>query len=98
MDLKAYFRKIRDYEQTLPEPFVVIVSEQTDDGGQAGILTEAPRYLAAKMVVERRARVASDEETKAFHEAQAEARQAAEQLAAASRMHITVVPPRPVSQ
>jgi hypothetical protein len=98
MDLKAYFRKIREIEQALPEPFVVIVSEPTDDGGQAGIMTEVPRYLAAKMVVERRAQVASDAEAKAFHEAQAEARQAAEQLAAASRMQITVVPPRAVSQ
>ncbi|HZT34210.1 MAG TPA: hypothetical protein VFA33_30240 [Bryobacteraceae bacterium] len=98
MDLKAYFRQIRQIEQGLEDPFVVIVSEPTDDGGQAGIRTEVPRYIAAKMMVERRARLASAEEARRFREEQTEARRAAEQLAAASRMQFTIAPAKPGKQ
>lgn len=94
MDLRAYFRQIREIEQGLSDPFVVIVSEQTDDGGEAGVRTEVSRYLAAKSVVERRARLATPEEAEAFRAEQAAARQAAEDLAAVGRMHITVLPSR----
>ncbi len=91
MDLKAYYQKIRDMEGQLPEPCVV-VSVETADGGKAGVRTEVSRQVAARMVVEGRARVASEEETREFVEQKLEAKRVADQLAAASRMQVTVVP------
>ncbi len=91
MDLKAYYQKIREIEGRLPEPCVV-VSVETSDGGKAGVKTEVSRQVAARMVVEGRARVANEEETREFVEQKLEAKRVADQLAAASRMQVTVVP------
>ncbi|MGO9094405.1 MAG: hypothetical protein ACLQGV_04215 [Bryobacteraceae bacterium] len=91
MDLKVYYQKIRQIEASLAEAFVVVASLDTPDGGRAGVLTEAARRVAAKMIVEGRARLASAEETAEHRERAAEAKRAAEQIAAAGRMQITVV-------
>ncbi len=91
MDLKGYYRKRREMEVRLPEPCVV-VSLETSDGGRAGVRTEVRRAVAAKMIVEGMAREATAEETEEFRAEKAEARRAAEELAAASRMQVTVVP------
>ncbi|MCC7176597.1 MAG: hypothetical protein IT159_15495 [Bryobacterales bacterium] len=91
MDLRVYYQKLRQVEESLPEPYAVMVSQETPDGGRAGVLTEAPRALAARLIVEGGARLASEEEAAAFHRETAEARQRAEQAAAASRIQVTVV-------
>ncbi len=67
MDLRAYYQKIRKLEADLPGPFVVVVSRETSDGGRAGVMTEAPRGLAAKLIVDERASLASPEQTAEFH-------------------------------
>ena len=91
MDLKVYYQKIRQIEATLGEAFVILVSFETPDGGRAGVRTEASRAVAAKAIVDGRARLASAEETAEHREQAAEARRTAEQTAAAGRMQITVV-------
>ncbi len=58
MDLRGYYQKLRQLEASLPEPCVVI-SHDTSDGGKAGVRTEVPRSIAAKMVTDGTARVAS---------------------------------------
>jgi S-adenosylmethionine hydrolase len=92
MDLRAYYKKLREVEGQLPNPFVVMVSIETPDGGKAGVLTEVPRRTAAKQIVEDRARIASAEESETFHLRNQEARQAAEQALAVSKMQFVVVP------
>lgn len=67
MDLRAYYQKIRKLEAELPGPFVVVVSRETSDGGRAGVLTEAQRGLAAKLIVDERATLASPEQAAEFH-------------------------------
>jgi 3-keto-L-gulonate-6-phosphate decarboxylase len=91
MDLKGYYRKVREVTEGLPEPCVV-VSQQTADGGKAGMRTEVPRKAAARMIVNGTARAATEEEASTFREANEEAKQVAEQLAAAGRMQVTVIP------
>ncbi len=91
MDLKAYYQKIRQIEATLTEPHVVVVSLETPDGGRAGVRTEVARGVAARMVVEGRARLATPEETKEMKEQAAEAKRAAEEAGAAKRMQLTVI-------
>ncbi|MDX1980367.1 MAG: hypothetical protein SFV51_08865 [Bryobacteraceae bacterium] len=66
MDLRVYYRKIREVESGLPGEFVVLVSQETADGGKAGVMTEVPRYSAAKLIVENRARLATETEARAF--------------------------------
>jgi hypothetical protein len=92
MDLKVYYRKIREQERRIEGDSVVVVSNETPDGGKAGVMTEVPRATAARMLVDDRAKLASDDEVKEFLERKAEAHRAHEQLVAANRMQITVVP------
>lgn len=91
MDLRVYYQKIRELEAELPEPCVV-VSMETENGGRAGVRTEVPRRLGARMIVEGHARAATRDEAREFREAQTAAKEKAEQLAAASRMQVTVIP------
>lgn len=61
--------------------------------GGGGVRTEALRRIAARMVVEGSARLASAEEALEFRKQNAEAKRRADQAAAASRMQFTVVSP-----
>jgi hypothetical protein len=91
MDLKVYYQKMRQIEAALGEVHVVVVSQETPDGGRAGVRTEVPRLVAAKLIVEGRARLATAEEASEYREQTAEAKRAAEQAATAGRMQITVI-------
>lgn len=91
MDLKIYYQKIRETEAELPEP-CVLVSRATENGGKAGVRMEVPRAIGAKMIVDGNARAATEEEAQVFQEERAEAKAEADQLAAASRMQVTVIP------
>ncbi len=93
MDLKGYYRKLREVEGSMKEPFPVVASLATADGGKEGIFTETSRSVAAKMVVQGRARLATADELKAFRDAQDDARRRAEHEAAAARLQFTVLTP-----
>jgi len=98
MDLRAYYQKIRDIESQIAEEFAVVVSLETADGGKADTLTEVSRGIAAKMVVDGFARIASPQQATDFRAQQAEASRAAEQEAAAGRVHLSVVPTSELNQ
>jgi tRNA isopentenyl-2-thiomethyl-A-37 hydroxylase MiaE len=91
MDLKHYYQKIRDIEAKIVDAFPLVVSRETADGGKEGTKTEVPKRLAAKLIVEGVARLANEEEAAQFQALQAEAIRAAEQLAAASKLQVTVL-------
>jgi hypothetical protein len=91
MDVKTYYQKIRAREAMIPTPFAVVVSLPTDDGGKKGVMVEVPRYLAAKMVVEGSAELASAAQASAFQQAQEAAYKAAQDAAAAERVEVTMV-------
>ena len=92
MDLKRYYQKIREIESTINEAFAVVVSLETPDGGRPGALTEVLPRVAAKMVVDGVARLASKQEAEQLRDAQAEAQRLVEQAALASRVQLTVLP------
>jgi len=92
MNLKAYYQRIRDVEQTIGEPFVVLVSHTTPDGGKEGVLIEAPAQLGAKMIADGRAHLASPDQAREFRQKAADAKRLADDEAAASRMQVTIVP------
>ncbi len=91
METRAYYAKIRQVEETIPEPWVVVISSETDDGGVLGRATEVSRALAAKLIVDGNARLAERVETDKYHSDAEEARKAAERLAQAAKLQFTLV-------
>lgn len=91
MDLRAYYEKIREAEKGMISDFVIAVSNETGDGGRAGVMTEVTRGIAARMIVEGRARAASSEEAAEFKLQVNREREAAEVLAQAGRLQFAVV-------
>ena len=91
MDLQAYYQKIRAMEAKIVEDFSLVVSVETSDGGKCGTKTEVPRRLAAKLLIEGVARLASKEELKAHRDLLAEAKRIAERALAAARLQLTVL-------
>jgi len=90
MDVRGTFRKIRQVESTIADEFVVIFSLPTVDGGREGVLTQVPRFTAAKSIVEGRARLATAEEAARFHEKATAARKANEENLS-SKVQISVL-------
>ncbi|MBZ5623805.1 MAG: hypothetical protein LAQ69_34650 [Acidobacteriia bacterium] len=91
MDLKLYYQKIRDAASKIEETFPVLVSRETADGGKDGILTEVTPGVAARMIVEGTARLASPREADDFRQQQAEAQRVAEQAAAAAKVQFSLL-------
>jgi len=91
MDLRVYYQKLRDVEAKIEDEFPVVVSRETPDGGREGTLTEVPRRIAAKMIVDGLAQVVSAAQKEAFQKAQAEAKRIADQIAVASQVRLTVL-------
>ena len=91
MDLRLYYQKIRELERSFKATFPVVISQETPDGGTAGIKTEVPIHIAARMIVDGRAILASDKEAEEFQEQKMAAKKAADQLHAAGRMQVTVM-------
>jgi hypothetical protein len=92
MDLRAYYRNMRATEAALPSPIVVIASLKTPDGGVPDVLTEVPTAIAARMIMEQSARAATKEERNRFYDENRRAKQVADEIAAASKVQIVVLP------
>jgi hypothetical protein len=95
MDLRSYYRKLREVEATIPEEHVVLVSIATPEGGKPGVRTEAPKAIAAKLIAEGRARLANAEEAEEFRSAMRQAKEKFDQEEAARRMQVVVIPAEP---
>jgi hypothetical protein len=91
MDLRMFYQKLRKIEQEIADPHVVVVSNETPDGGRAGQKSEVSRNMAARLVVEGKARLASPQEGAEFRGAIEQAREEAEQRALAQRIQVNVV-------
>jgi len=91
MDVRQYYKKLRELEASLPEADVVVVSYETPDGGRAGVLTEVPRRNACQLLLEGRAKVASQEEAEEFRQNEAAKREEFKRNQAASKIQFQVV-------
>jgi hypothetical protein len=98
MDLQAYYQKLRQTENQLSSGQTYIASVATPDGGKAGVITQAPTPIAARMIVEGRARAADSEEIAQFEKSQSEARERAEQLAEANKLRVVLQAAAPPPQ
>ena len=91
MELRAYYAKIREVEETIPDPWVIVISSETNDGGVRGCAAEVSRTIAAKLIVDGRARLAEPVEADKYRSDVEEARNKAERLAQASKVQFTIV-------
>ena len=91
MDVKQYYRRLREIENAITENYPVVVSLETADGGRAGVLSEVPRGIAAKMILEGRAALPSEVEKKQYIEQQAAAKVSAERNELAKKIQLTLV-------
>jgi hypothetical protein len=98
MDLRVYYSKVREAEATLTEEHPVMVSLATSEGGKAGVRTETPKHIAARLIAEGRARVATPEEAEQFRELHREARARYEQQEASRRIQVVMIPQTDLKQ
>ena len=91
MDLRDFFKRIRAIEATIEAAYALVVSYETPDGGKAGVMTEAPRDVAARLIAEGRARLATPDETSAHHENIRQAVADAEKAAIADKVQVALV-------
>jgi hypothetical protein len=91
MDVKQYYRKLSEVEAGITEVYPVVVSLETADGGKAGVLCEVSRPVAAKMIVEGCAVLASGAEKELYLEQQANARKLAEKAEMARRVQVAII-------
>lgn len=96
MDLRVFYQKIRQIEKEIDQPHVVVLSRDTPDGGRAGRRSEVTREIAARLIVEGRAVLATAEEALAFYEEIREARRIAEQSALSQRLQVNVISDRDI--
>ena len=82
---------MREIEATITEPFVLVSSLETSDGGKSGILSEVSRGIAAKVIAEGRAVLASEVEIRRYADEQAAARKAAEKAELAKRLQVAIL-------
>src|SRR3954451_18084887 len=91
MDVKQYFRKVREIESSLPDTYALVMSLETPDGGRAGLLSEEPRAIAAKMIAEGRALIATEEQRTHFLEQRSAAKLIAEKEEFSKKIRLTLV-------
>lgn len=91
MDIRMYFQKVREIEADIADPYVVVVSLQTPEGGKAGCTTEVSRAAAARLIVDGKVRIASADEQAAYYRSAREALQAAQEERMAGKIQLTVV-------
>jgi hypothetical protein len=91
MDLKQYFKKIKDTEASIQDEYPLIVSLETSDGGKPGALVEVSRAQAAKAIAENRAVLATDEQKTAYYVQEALRRKTIEKAELSRRLQIAII-------
>ncbi len=91
MDLKTYYQRIREVAASISGESAVIVSLATPEGGRAGLLTEAPKEVAARMVADGIAALAGEEEAARFHQERQVRLEDEERRKAAARIQVNVI-------
>jgi hypothetical protein len=92
MDVRSYYKKVREAEATLTGEYMVMVSLATPEGGKDNVKTEVPKGIAAKLIAEGRSRVATAEEAKSFHDETQFALMQHQEEEAARRLQVMVIP------
>lgn len=95
MNLRDYFNKIREFAEAAGPEDVIVCSLKTNDGGREGVFTEVAPRLAGQLIEDKRARLATEEETLAYRQKQAEAIRRVEEERAAQRIQVQLLTTKP---
>jgi hypothetical protein len=91
MDLKDYYKSIRDQAELIPTEDAVVVSKARSNGGKEGIMSEVPRRTAAQLIIDGDARLATAEESESYHAEMQERRQKAQDRSLSQKVQVAVV-------
>ena len=91
MDIRVYYQKIRQAASSIPAEHVVVVSMETPDGGKGNVKTEVSRETAARLMVEGKARLASEAEASDYRTEMSEQRRRAEEEEASNKVQVTLI-------
>jgi hypothetical protein len=91
MDVRQYYRKLRDIESAIKAPYVCVTSLETSDGGKPGVISEVTREQAARLIVEGRVTLSTIEEETSFFQKHADDKKAFEKADMARRLQVTIV-------
>jgi len=92
MDLRAFFQKIRTIAATIPGKDTVVASLETSDGGRANQLVEVARDVAAKLIAQGKARLATSDEATQLKAAAIAALEAAADAGEKELVQLNVLP------
>jgi hypothetical protein len=91
MDVRQYYRKLREVESGITQPYVLVTSLEQSDGGKPGIISEVSREQAAKLLVEGRVTLSTEIEGKVFLAKRISEKKALEKADIARRLQVTIV-------
>ena len=91
MDLKIFYQKMREVEAAIAEDPTLVVSLETSDGGKPGLVSEVRRAVAARLLVEGRARLTDENEAAEYRTRTKAARLRLEQEAKTQQVQFSFI-------
>ena len=91
MDLRQFYKKVREVESSLAQPYVMVTSLETSEGGRAGVVSEVACEVAAMLIVGGKAVLATESEVDSYRSSQADAKAAHEKAEMAKHLQVTIV-------
>jgi hypothetical protein len=91
MDLRQFYKKVREVEASLTQPYVMVTSLETSDGGRPGVVSEVGREVAAMLIVGGKVVLAAEAEVDAYRKCQADAKAAHEKTEMAKHLQVTII-------
>jgi hypothetical protein len=97
MDMKTYYQRIRAAEAELEGVDVMVTSLATPDGGREGVVNLLRREIAARLLVDKKVRLATEDEVEGYERAAEEMRRQAEMEKTAQQIQVVVMPSEELS-
>ncbi len=91
MNMRQYYQKIKEVEEKILTPEVVVMSNETSDGGVAGIMNTVKKTVASRMIAEGRARLATEEEAQSFRQETNDAYRVSMEALNTAKVQLTVL-------
>ncbi|HTS47121.1 MAG TPA: hypothetical protein VMH05_04210 [Bryobacteraceae bacterium] len=91
MDLRMFYQKLRKIEHEIADAHVIVVSNETPDGGRAGQKAEVSRSNAARLILEGHARLATSEEALEYRAGVETTLREAEQRAMSEKVQVSLI-------
>ena len=91
MNMRQFYQKIKEVEGSILTAELVIVSNDTPDGGKAGVKSEVKRSVASRMIAEGHARIATEEETQTFRRETEEGFQRGQEAIHSAKVQLAVL-------